>query len=100
MPRPTPEKGPNEKSKTPAENLGRYKSYHPEPGVLLPGTAVVLQQATRRFGKCSLRRQRVLDRWQLRELDDGHDISGRLLCLLETVPLSGQPELNRSGSAV
>ena len=59
-----PEKGTDEKAKTPAENLGRYKSGHPEPRVFLPGTTIVLQQATRRFGKCSLCRQRVSDRWQ------------------------------------
>jgi hypothetical protein len=48
------EKGPDEKSKTLAENLGWYKPDHPEPRVLLPGTTIVPEQAIRRFGKCSL----------------------------------------------
>jgi hypothetical protein len=60
------EKSPDEKAKTPAENLGQYKSGHPKPGVFLPRTTIVRQQATRRFGKCSVRRQRVSHRWQLR----------------------------------
>jgi hypothetical protein len=33
---------------------------------LLPGTSTVLQQATSKFGRCSMRQQRVLDRWQFR----------------------------------
>ena len=35
-----------------------------------------------------MRQQRVLDRWQFRQLFSGHDIPGRFLCLLETIPLS------------
>ena len=82
----------------PAENLGRYKSDRLEPRVLLPGTTTVLQQATSKFNRCSMLQQRVLDCWQLRQLVGGHDIPGRFLFLLETIPLSCRPELNGRGS--
>jgi len=84
--------GPDQESKTSAENLGRYKSGRPEPRFFLARTAIVLQQATRRFAECSMCRQRVVDRWQRRQLACGHHIPGRILCLLETVPLNGRPE--------
>jgi hypothetical protein len=62
----SPKRALMKKSKTPPENLGRYKSDCLELRVLLPGTTAVLQQATSKFGSCSMRQWRVLDRWQLR----------------------------------
>jgi hypothetical protein len=82
-----PKTGPDERSKTSAENLGRYKSGHPDPRVFFPRTTIVGQQATRRFDKWSMCQQRVLHCWQRCQLFGGHDIPRRLLPLLETVHL-------------
>jgi hypothetical protein len=46
VPKPYPKKGPDEEPKTSAENLGRYKSGHPDARVFFPRTTIVRQQAT------------------------------------------------------